>query len=90
MKLHLRWTRQLFLLVVTLGFAAHAYAGVVVTATGKDLESAMDAARVAVEEAAKSANRCVSEYPRAEKCRQLSNGDWECSGVRAKHKGSCK
>lgn len=65
-------------------------AGTLVTARGATLEEAMDNTSAAVEEAARKAKRCVSEYPKAEKCKQLPDGTWECVAIRANQKGSCK
>lgn len=66
-----------------------AHAGTPVYAVGEDLEKAIEAARVAVEKAARDANRCVSRYPSVETCVQLKDGRWRCHGIRANHKGSC-
>lgn len=69
---------------------APAWAGKVVTGDGPTLEAAMEAATRNVEEAARVAKRCVSEYPRPDTCVQLADGRFRCRGVRANQKGSCK
>ena len=84
-----------FINIVLFSFAilstiSSAQAGTAVYAEGSDPEKAMEAATKAVEEAARKAKRCVSEYPSLGTCEQLSNGNWRCRGIRANHKGSCK
>lgn len=68
---------------------AIAHAGTPVYGEGKDLDEAMEAATRNVQDAAKKAKRCVSEYPSANKCTKTASG-WRCHGVRANQKGSCK
>ncbi|MGF6183435.1 hypothetical protein ABIB42_004490 [Massilia sp. UYP32] len=80
--------KKLLLLCVALA-AGPALAGEPVRAVSKDLGIAMDNARLAVEQAAVAHGTCVSEYPSIKKCEEGPQGYWQCTGIRANHKGSC-
>lgn len=69
--------------------ATTAWAGTKVLATAKTLPEAIDATNQKVEEEARKHHRCVSSYASVDTCKQLRNGEWECSAVRANQAGSC-
>ena len=81
---------HLLILVSILLLSSNSFAGKKIYAEGDDLPSAIEATIEAVEKAAKKANRCVSKYPSIKRCKELDNGRWRCSGIRANQKGSCK
>ncbi|MDA0697459.1 MAG: hypothetical protein O2793_13760 [Proteobacteria bacterium] len=77
-------------LILAINFSTNLYAGTKVYGDGKTIEEAMENTKKNVEEAAKKAKRCVSQYPNIDNCSKLENGDYRCVGIRSNQKGSCK
>uniref|UniRef100_UPI003F494B92 hypothetical protein n=1 Tax=Cupriavidus taiwanensis TaxID=164546 RepID=UPI003F494B92 len=65
-----------------------AQAGTPVYGVSKDLGEALEKSVAAVEKAAQVHGTCVSTYPSLDTCKE-SKGYWQCSAIRANHKGSC-
>lgn len=80
--------KRILVLCLTL-MAAPAFAGEPVRGVSKDLGEAMEKATAAVERAAQVHGTCVSEYPNIKKCEEGPQEYWQCTGIRANHKGSC-
>ena len=71
--------------------ASAAIAGEPVYGVDKDLGIALEKAVSAVEKAAVQHGTCVSEYPSLNTCEESKKfaGYFQCTAIRANHKGSC-
>lgn len=80
--------KRIFVAIAAASLAGTVYAGTVVPGVSKDLGVAMEKATENVEKAAEKHKTCVSAYPKLEECTEV-HGYWQCTAIRADHKGSC-
>lgn len=80
--------RILLVALTALALPGAAFAGTPVYGVSKDLGEALEKAVANVEKAAVAHGTCVSSYPSLDTCSE-GKGYWQCSAIRANHKGSC-